>query len=67
VLDDASPLLAGRALDHVIDTLVFAGNSRLVRDVMVAGAWRVRDFRHQDEDRIAARYRAVVERLMRDA
>jgi formimidoylglutamate deiminase len=65
VLDDASPLLAGRDPMHVIDTWVFAGNSNLVRDVMVAGDWAVRDFRHRDEERIAVRYRAVVERLAR--
>ncbi|MFI4970223.1 MAG: formimidoylglutamate deiminase [Lysobacterales bacterium] len=66
VLDDASSLLAGRDAAHAIDTWLFAGNSNLVRDVMVAGEWVVRDFRHRDEARIAARYREVVERLARE-
>jgi len=65
VLDDASPLLAGRDAAHAVDTWLFAGNSSLVRDVMVGGAWVVRDFRHRDEARIAVRYREVVERLAR--
>lgn len=63
VLDDASPLLAGRDAAHAIDSWLFAGNTNLVRDVMVAGRWAVRDFRHRDEERIAARYRQVVEGL----
>ena len=65
VLDDASPLLAGRDAAHAIDTWLFAGNSNLVRHVMAGGEWRVRDFHHRDEERIAARYRAVVETLSR--
>ncbi|MEZ5462345.1 formimidoylglutamate deiminase [Dokdonella sp.] len=63
VLDDHSPLLAGRSPSNVLDTWIFAGNSNLVRDVMVNGEWVVRDFRHRDEARIAARYRAVIARL----
>jgi formimidoylglutamate deiminase len=35
----------------------------LVRDVLASGEWVVRDFRHRDEDAIAARFRGVVERL----
>jgi len=65
VLDDASPLLAGRDATHAIDTWLFAGNSNLVRDVMAGGEWVVRDFHHRDEARIAARYRGVVEALAR--
>ncbi len=63
VLDDEAPLLAGRAVADAIDTWIFAGNASLVRDVVVAGEPVVRDFRHRDEERIAARYRDVVERL----
>lgn len=63
VLDDASPLLAARDSSSVIDSFVFAGNTPLVRDVMAAGQWVVRNHRHRDEERIAARYRTIVERL----
>lgn len=63
VLDETSPLLAGRDESNLLDTWIFAGNSNLVRDVMVNGDWVVRDFQHRDEARIAARYRAVIARL----
>ena len=63
VLDEASPILAGRGRRNLIDSWIFAGNSCLVRDVMVAGEWVVRSGRHHDEERIATEYRAVVERL----
>jgi formimidoylglutamate deiminase len=63
VLDHDAPLLAARNVENVLDTFLFAGNANLVRHVMVNGEWVVRDFRHRDEERIAARYRAAVERL----
>ena len=63
VLDDASPLLAARDARNVLDSFLFAGNAPLVRDVMAGGEWVVRDFRHRDEERIAARFRKVVETL----
>ncbi len=63
VLDDDSPLLAARDARSLLDSFVFAGNTPLVRDVMCGGRWVVRDFRHHDEARIAARYRATVRAL----
>jgi formimidoylglutamate deiminase len=65
VLDAESPLLAGRDAAHAIDTWLFAGNRSLVRDVMAAGEWVVRDAHHRDAPAIAARYRDTVERLAR--
>lgn len=67
VLDDAAPQFAARDAANVIDTFVFAGNANLVRHVMVAGEWIVRDFRHRDEERIASRFRQTAERLARSA
>lgn len=63
VLDENSPLLAARDTQSVIDSFLFAGNTPLVRDVMCGGEWVVRDFRHRDEERIAARYRHAVREL----
>jgi len=63
VLDHDSPIMAGRSAESALDTFLFAGNSNLVRHVMVNGRWVVRDFRHHDEDRIAARYRETARRL----
>ena len=66
VLDEGSPLLAARDDASVLDTFLFAGNTPLVRDVIAGGEWVVRDFRHRNEDRIAADYRAAVEALAAD-
>ena len=63
VLDESSPLLAARDQRSVLDSFLFAGNTPLVRDVMCGGDWVVRGFRHRDEERIAARYRRVVDEL----
>ncbi|HEY6544646.1 MAG TPA: formimidoylglutamate deiminase [Dokdonella sp.] len=63
VLDERAPLLAGRGAGEAIDTWLFAGNANLVRHVMVGGEWVVRDARHRDRDRIAARYRAAAGHL----
>lgn len=65
VLDDRAPLLAPRDENALIDSFLFAGNVPLVRDVMVGGEWQVRHFMHRDEERIAARYRSVMEKLAR--
>jgi formimidoylglutamate deiminase len=64
VLDDSAPLLAARDTRSMIDSLLFAGNTPLVRDVMAGGEWRVRDFHHRDEALIAARYRETVSGLV---
>ncbi|HEY7871102.1 MAG TPA: formimidoylglutamate deiminase [Rudaea sp.] len=63
VLDDAAPLLAARDADNVLDTFLFAGNVNLVRDVMVGGEWVVRNGHHRDQERIAMRYRQVLNAL----
>ncbi|OZB58197.1 MAG: formimidoylglutamate deiminase [Lysobacterales bacterium 14-68-21] len=63
VLDDEAPLLAARDAGSAMDSFLFAGNAPLVRHVMCGGRWMVRDFRHHDEERIAARYRATVAAL----
>jgi formimidoylglutamate deiminase len=64
VLDEGSPLLAARDTGSLVDSFLFAGNTPLVRHVMCGGQWVVRDFLHRDEERIAARYREAVQRLV---
>jgi formimidoylglutamate deiminase len=64
-LDDASPALYGRAGDRLIDALVFAADTRAIRDVMVGGAWVVREGRHIREDAIATVYKTTIDRLAR--
>ena len=57
------PLLAGRDTDNVIDTWLFSGNSNLARNVLVNGRHVVRDFEHAQQTRIAARFRAALNKL----
>jgi formimidoylglutamate deiminase len=64
VLDGANVDLAGRRDDAILDALVFAGGSGLVRDVMVGGRWVVREGRHGDEEKTAKRYREAAARLL---
>jgi formimidoylglutamate deiminase len=62
VLDDEQPDLASRTGDALANALVFSGSRNLVRDVMVAGRWLVRERRHAQEEAAAERYaRAVAE------
>lgn len=63
VLDDTSPLLAGRDTGNMIDTWLFSGNTNLVRNVLVNGRHVVRDFEHAQQSRIAARFRAALKKL----
>jgi formimidoylglutamate deiminase len=63
VLDSDSPLLVARDERSSMDSFLFAGNTPLVRDVMVGGRWVVKDFRHTDEAQIAARYKRALRQL----
>ena len=56
VLDEDQPDLAGRTADAVANALVFSGATRMVRDVMVGGAWTVREGRHPLEPSAAQAY-----------
>ncbi|MBS0212052.1 MAG: formimidoylglutamate deiminase [Proteobacteria bacterium] len=69
VLDENAPELAARGQGDVLDSWIFSGNRPLVREVVAAGRRVVENGHHIDEDRIASRYRACVQRLagaMRD-
>lgn len=63
-LDERAVELAERPLSRLLDSFVFAGNRPLVRDVLVAGEWRVRDGRHVARERIEAGYRAALRELL---
>ncbi len=65
-LDAGHVDLDGREGDTVLDTFVFAGDDRMVRDVWSAGRHMVREGRHVAHDAIAAAYRAAL-RELRDA
>jgi formimidoylglutamate deiminase len=64
VLDGAASALYGRSGDALGDSLVLTGGSKLVRDVMIGGHWRVRERRHAAEQRVGAAYRRTLDRIL---
>ncbi len=64
VLDGQHLNLADRHGEAISDALVFCGDERLVRHVMVGGQWRVRDGHHAAEAMIAERFRKVQKGLL---
>ena len=65
-LDTQSVTLAGRTKDQLIDSFIFAGDDRLVRDVWSAGRHLVTDGRHIAHNKITSTYRAVLAALHHD-
>jgi formiminoglutamate deiminase len=63
VLDARHPDFAGCSGDALLDAFVFAGGSRLIKDVWRAGDRVVVDGRHRHRDRILSRYRSAMGRL----
>ncbi len=55
--------MCNRTAAQALDSWVFAGDATCVRDVMVGGAWRVRERRHADEESLAERFRAAQAKL----
>jgi formimidoylglutamate deiminase len=64
VLDREHLNLADRHGEAISDAFVFCGDERLVRHVMVGGAWQVRDGHHPAETIIAERFRKVQKGLL---
>ncbi|WP_299323419.1 formimidoylglutamate deiminase [Parasphingopyxis sp.] len=62
-LDPGHPALAGLDSDALLDAWVFSGGRGVVDGVWCFGREEVRGGRHRDAERIAQRYRAVMERL----
>ena len=63
-LDGAAPELAACDDSNLLDAWIFSGNRNLVHNVAVAGRCVIREGRHFDEERIAARYRLTMARLI---
>ncbi len=63
VLDGEDPYIATARGDAILDRFVFARGDGVVRDVMVAGTWRIREGRHADDEAIDRAFRTVLERL----
>ncbi len=64
VLDGSHANVAGRWDDDILDGLIFAGNDRLVRDVMVGGTWCIADGHHAMESAAAKNYGCAVAALL---
>ncbi len=62
-LDGSAVDLIGRTGDTILDTYIFAGDDRMVRDVWSAGRHVVTEGRHIAHDAITGRYRKVMEQL----
>ncbi len=63
VLDDTHPRLYRRQGDDLVDSWIFSGNERLVRDVYIGGKKVIDNGHHADEERIARDYRDTLDRL----
>jgi formimidoylglutamate deiminase len=63
VLDSGHPSLVARSGDVALDSLMFAPGGP-IRDVMVGGAWCVRDRHHPAERAVARAYQQVIQRVM---
>ena len=64
VLDAEHPDIVGRSGDAIANGLVFSGSTGLVRDVMVAGRWVVRERHHPLEEKAAQRYARTLAELL---
>jgi formimidoylglutamate deiminase len=64
VLDATRPDLDGRSGDAIANAFVFSGAQGLVRDVLVAGRFVIREGRHAGEEAAAASYSRAVRELL---
>ena len=62
VADLDGPTLAGREDGDIADALIFSGNTPPFKDVMVAGRWVVRDWRHTHQEPALTAFADVVRR-----
>ena len=64
VLDGLDPYLATADGDNILNRWLFAGGDRQVRDVMVNGAWVVREGRHEGQGESAKAFAQVLQELL---
>ena len=64
VLRGDSVNLHGKEGHQILDSLLFAGNESLIKDVMVGGDWKIKDGSHALEEEISAAYRKTLDRLL---
>jgi formimidoylglutamate deiminase len=66
VMDQRHPLLANAQGDDLLSRWVFAGATRMIRDVMVGGDWVIQDGRHPDEIEAGRAFAAAIRPLFED-
>ncbi|APG85669.1 formiminoglutamate deiminase [Sinorhizobium americanum CCGM7] len=63
VLDGANPYIAAASGNQILDRWLFALGGETVRDVMVAGEWKIRNGRHDREEDIDRAFARVLTKL----
>lgn len=63
VLDGANPYIAAASGNQILDRWLFALGGEAVRDVMVAGQWKIRNGRHDREEDIDRAFGRVLNKL----
>ncbi|RVJ45107.1 formimidoylglutamate deiminase, partial [Sinorhizobium medicae] len=63
VLDGANPYIAAAGGNQILDRWLFALGGDTVRDVMVAGEWKIRNGRHDREEDIDRAFARVLNKL----
>lgn len=66
MLDERAPALAGVVPDSLQDRFVFAGNRRLIREVVVAGKKVIENGRHRDAKPVAEAFCRRMKQLLAD-
>jgi formimidoylglutamate deiminase len=66
VLDGNNPFISTAKDDQILDRWIFALGDSAVRDVMVAGEWRLTNGRHKAEEEIDRAFSAAMNRLARN-
>ena len=64
VLDAENADISGRAGDAIANALIFSGGTGMVRDVMVGGAWAVREGSHPYDEAAKTSYKKAVSDLL---
>lgn len=63
VLDQSSPFIAATEEDRLLDRWLFALGPDVVRHVMVAGRWVIRDRRHERDEEIDRDFQKVLQKV----
>lgn len=66
VLDGNNPFISTAKDDQILDRWIFALGDSAVRDVMVAGEWRLTNGRHKAEEQIGRAFSTAMNRLARN-